>query len=317
MTKTNTDSRIAALLTKLQQPAESSDASFKERLIELMMVGSTFPGFWSAEVVAPQNDTDKEWMVIHRFRSVLELEKWKESEDRLKLLSAPPFSKERPIAIVSDEISTGRQEGEIATAIVTDVTPAAESQYKVWVSKIQAEQAKFPGYQGTYMNPNTGTDGKMRCTTLLRFDSPESLERWINSDIRKQLLEEAKDLISSTKISRVSNSFLGWFPSDPETGNQPPNWKTSMIVLGSLFPIIILQIHFVRPYMTSLNANLGTFICSIMNTAILTWVLMPLMNSLLGWWLFPKEDSPKNTGWLGSSIMIALFAVEIISLWNF
>jgi len=317
MTETISDSHVITLLTKLQKPPESKPDSFKERLVEMMMTGTAYPGFWSCEIIPPaQNGNDEVWTLIQRYRTAEQLQKWKESDDRLKLLTAPPYSVTQPVVIVSDEVLTHGEPGVVATAIVTDVNPESEESFRRWISKIQTAQAKFSGYRGTYLNPATGGDGRMRCTTLLRFDSPETLENWLSSAERKNLLEEANQLIKSTKLRLLTTSFPGWFPVDPESGEQPPNWKSSMLVLACLFPVIALQIRFLRPALSIIDATLSCFLCTCLSTAIVTWVGMPIMIRLFKWWLFP-QGSQNHTRWVGISILTAAYLIEISVVWLF
>jgi hypothetical protein len=64
------------------------------------------------------------------------------------------------------------------------------------------------------------------------------LEAWMNAPERKALLAESKEFIESEELMRLATAFPGWVPLDPMTGEGPPNWKTAMLVLLGLFPIV-------------------------------------------------------------------------------
>ena len=66
--------------------------------------------------------------------------------------------------------------------------------------------------------------------TLLRFDSNEHLENWLDSAERKELLREADGIIDRSTERRVRTSFEGWFKFGADD-KPPPSWKQAAIVL--------------------------------------------------------------------------------------
>ena len=63
----------------------------------------------------------------------------------------------------------------------------------------------------------------------------------MNAPERKALLSETREFIESEELMRLATAFPGWVPIDPLTGEGPPNWKTAMLVLLGLFPIVMLR----------------------------------------------------------------------------
>lgn len=240
----------------------------------------------------------------------------KNLEARHKLLSelSSSLGIERQ-AIIEEELTGSATNGTVATAIVTLVKPGMETVYRQWESKIQSAQAKRSGYQGSYVQPPTdGTNHQWM--TLLRFDSPEALDSWFGCDERKQLLQEANQFVSHTEFQKVSTSFPGWFPTDPKTGQPPPNWKTALLVLMGLYPIVMLEIRFLMPLMHgTVPAAPANFIGNLISIALTTWVTVPLSIKAFKFWLFPAEDDG-GANLKGSLIVIAALAGEIGVLWN-
>jgi antibiotic biosynthesis monooxygenase (ABM) superfamily enzyme len=312
--KQTDETTVVALLTKLKPQPEGDTSAFKEWLVELMMTSTTFPGFWSSEIVPPMNIADDLWTLIQRFNTVEEANAWKHSESLQELMTRNKDSQALKAVVVDDEISTDGTSGMVALAIVTDVIPGEEDFFRQWELKIQKAQAKFPGYQGTYWQAPVAKSS--RFTTLLRFATPASLEHWMVSEERKKLVNEANSLISATKISALKSSFPGWFPADPQTGEQPPNWKSSMLVLAAIYPIIMVGIRFISPAFPTLNAVEFTFISTVCNIIILTWICMPILIKLFAWWLFPSPNSKRTVSWTGSFILLAVYSIEVALLWK-
>jgi uncharacterized protein len=54
---------------------------------------------------------------------------------------------------------------------------------------------------------------------------------------------------------RLATSFPGWVPINPMTGKGPPNWKTALLVILGLFPIVMLEMRFLSPILASLGLH--------------------------------------------------------------
>jgi hypothetical protein len=90
---------------------------------------------------------------------------------------------------------------------------------------------------------------------------------------------------------RLATSFPGWVSIDPMTGKGPPNWKTGLLVILGLFPIVMLEMRFLSPILAALglHASLATFVCNSVSVLGTTFVTMPLFIRWFGWWLFPEK----------------------------
>jgi uncharacterized protein len=117
--------------------------------------------------------------------------------------------------------------------------------------RIQVAQAKYGGYRGMYLQPPAEKDGLW--TAIIRFDTAEHFEAWMNSPERAELLSESKVFIEQEQLLRLATSFPGWVPINPLTGKGPPNWKTALLVILGVFPVVMLEIRFLSPFLTSLG----------------------------------------------------------------
>jgi uncharacterized protein len=213
------------------------------------------------------------------------------------------------------EVRESEPDGGVVEVIVTKVKAGKEAAYREWETKIQQAQSKFPGYCGSYVQPPLA--GELGWTTLMRFDTTEHLDTWLKSPERAALLGEAEPLIDYAHLQRMETSFPGWFPTDPKTGQGPPNWKAAMLVLLGLFPIVMLESLFLSPRLASLNFSLALFIGNTISVALTTWLTMPVFIKALDWWLFPKPDAPKSVHWKGTLLIFALYALSVAIFWKF
>ncbi len=271
-----------------------------------------FKGFLNSEIT-PSGDASS-WAVMLRFTNTGHLDTWRESETWRHLLEeVQSLLAEK--SSVEIEVRESEPDGGVVEVIVTKVKAGKEAAYREWETKIQQAQSKFPGYCGSYVQPPLA--GELGWTTLMRFDTAEHLDTWLKSPERAALLGEAEPLIDYAHLQRMETSFPGWFPTDPKTGQGPPNWKAAMLVLLGLFPIVMLESLFLSPRLASLNFSLALFIGNTISVALTTWLTMPVFIKALDWWLFPKPDAPKSVHWKGTLLIFALYALSVAIFWKF
>lgn len=309
MAATEKHSQVCTIVTHLTAPTNEHIPAFTAHLVKIMMTGARCNGFWSGEMIAPSIATHGQWVLIQRFESHTDATAWQESETRRKLIEDVPAILKGATEITKDEI-TKAEESEVSTAILTEILPGMEEDFFHWQSKIQIAQSRHPGYHSHYLQPPIpGRPGKW--STLLRFNSPSDLESWFESEERKELVHEAESFVKGTRIIQdLSNAFPGWIPLD-EKGKSPPNWKTALLVLLGLFPVVIFQQIFVTPHLMSINLVLRSFMNLIGSVAATSFVTMPFFVSKFKWWLFPDGNDKAATR-KGVVILLGLFAVEIM-----
>ena len=224
-----------------------------------------FPGFISSDVIPPSQPESNEWTIVLNFRSQDELTAWQRSSQRAKIVGeAVPLFEGGSLGEVAQPDRPGEQPGSNVTEVIlSKIKPGMDDTYREWAVRIQAAQAKYPGYRGMYLQPPTEKDGLW--TTIIRYDTdgaPRSLDE---APERAELLTESQVFIEHEQLMRLATSFPGWVPINPMTGKGPPNWKTALLVVLGLFPIVMLEMRFLSPILTSfgLHASLATFIGNI------------------------------------------------------
>ena len=311
MSDSSTPPNTATLLAKfrLRNDAENQFAAWQARTLTQ---AAGFAGFLNSEIT-PSGDA-LSWAVMLRFANTQHLDTWRKSDTWRRLLEdVQPLLAEK--SSIDVEVQEGGPDGGVVEVIITQVKPGKEAAYREWETKIQQAQSKFPGYRGSYVQPPV--TGELGWTTLMRFDTAAQLDKWLKSLERAALVREAEPLIDYAHLQRMGTSFPGWFPTDPKTGQGPPNWKAAMLVLLGLFPIVMLESFFLMPRLASLNFSLALFIGNTISVALTTWLTMPVFIKALDWWLFPKPDAPKSVHWKGTLLIFLLYALSVAIFWKF
>lgn len=298
------------------KPESANDFSNWQALFNATI--TQFPGFVSLEILSPIASSSSAWLVVQRFQTAEQLINWQKSPGRKKLLEAldPFLTGSREDSIKECFSDASNPQGAVTEAIITYVLPENEKFYHAWIAKIHQAEAKFPGFKGVYtQTPNPR--GGLHWITFLQFDSQENLDHWLNSPVRKELLDEAKELIHSLENQRVISPFAGWFSSLAKTGALPPVWKQTMIVLLILFPIVMVELKYLPLFIGGLNSSLRTFIGNAISVTLISWPFMPLAIKWLGWWLAPQPPNNFKATFLGTLLIFVFYFLEIIILWRF
>ncbi|MDZ4837132.1 MAG: hypothetical protein SGJ27_25385 [Candidatus Melainabacteria bacterium] len=279
-------------------------------LVRVMTTGMRMPGHVNAEIIPPSAVNAPEWTLLQRFEKMEHIAEWQGGSALHRLLEEiVPLLDQNMLEMSQFQMEHYAATSNVATAIITHVKPGKEEEYRNWVAQIHTAQTNAPGYQGTFVQPPApGT--KAPWITLLRFDSPAALDQWFSSDVRKRLLSEAEHLLRYDLMA-LTSAFPGWFPRDPLTGKTPPRFKTAMLVLLVLFPVIVLQREIVPPLLAPLGPSLSLFLGLTVSVCLISLVLMPLAIKLFNFWLFPTGVNPTKDNIRGYVAILCLYAAMV------
>ncbi|CAN5333693.1 hypothetical protein BH11CYA1_BH11CYA1_13840 [soil metagenome] len=309
---------VVTLVTHVEHGEQLTVAVLSGWLVKLLMAGVRFPGFWSGEIVPPFRNESKSWALLQRFRTEEQAEAFRTSPTRQTLLAQLKEISVSDKTRASDEIAANASIGSAVTAIVTNVKAEMEEDYWAWGQRIHSAQANFPGYGGVYVQPPApGKAGQW--TTLVRFDSPQALENWLESPVRQELLREASKFVDVTRYHPVTSSFPGFFPQEEEGGRATPKWKASLLVILGLFPLLEVLRYFYTPWASSVNIRLVLALAfsTVVSVSMVSYVTMPLLVKLFSWWFAPPPDRDNRANdFKGLAIVISIFALEVLAAWN-
>lgn len=286
------------------QVAPNKQLGFNEWQSKLNGKIASHPGFVSLEITSPQGDQHS-WSIVQRFRDEDACNAWKNSADYCDLLTDL-----RSHSTTFQEILTSP--GLVTEVFLTQVDPANEVSYREWLAKIHSAEAKFPGFRGMYVQSPPDSESK-KWLTCLQFDTPENLDKWLNSSERNAVLQELKPLIVSLESHRLSSPYAGWFNGVEKNGFTPPLWKQSMIILLALYPIVMFELKYLNPNISQFQNALVTFIGNALSVALLSWVFLPLAIYFLKDWLTTQD---KKTNILGLLAVLGIYILQLILFWD-
>ena len=296
----------------VRQEAREAFFEWQRKLHEKIL---TYAGFASLEIISPSENAPSDWIIIQSFYDRSSLSAWRQSHDRQNLLDQlKPFLKQDNPLIKEVDLNPDIQKGQVVEVFITQVSADQVEAYREWIGKIHEAETKFTGFEKVYVQaPKNEKNGSW--ITLLQFDSPENLDRWLASPERQKILAEAKLIIKSLESHRVTSSFSGWFQEYSQLSSIPPVWKQTMLVLLVLFPVVMLELRFLNPLMEGLNTSLKTFIGNAISVTLVSWPLMPIAIYFLKWWLNPPSIDRFRCDLKGFFVVVLLFLTEIAILW--
>lgn len=301
------------VITHVKVRPECKDA-FVDWQCQLNGLIAAFPGFISLEVISPLDPLNDGWEIIQRFKGSKEASSWTTSQIHSHLInSLKGLALEGSLNVVISKDSNLK--GGVTEVFITTVTEGREEAYREWTTRIHQAEAKFPGFRGIYVQ--SPIEGQSRnWITFLQFDTPANLDRWLNSKEREDVLRQSHPLIASLESQRVVSSYGGWFGSLAKVGELPPVWKQTMLVLLVLFPIVMLELKYLR-LLTGGNLSLSvtTFIGNAISVTLISWPFMPLAIYFLGWWLSPKGNNAGRVTLLGTFLILLLYLIEVAVFW--
>lgn len=288
--------------------APDHDQEFAAWQTGMSEIVAAFPGFVSAEVIPPSPPYQVDWVIVQRFDSQANLQGWLSSPQRASMMQ-----RIRHVLVGADSLNVfvgpSPQLGDqpVTAVIMTKVIPGAETAFGEWHKRAEQAQAQFPGYMGCELQPPV-PGFQDHWATLLRFDSAEHLNDWLTSPERAALIAEAQRFTERSMIRRARNGFSNWFSFGKDREGLPPAWKNNYIVLLGLYPIVMLEILFLNPYLEWLPLPIANFIGNLISVGVLGWPVIWLLSMWMGWWLSPKKPRHRAIDWTGAILVLLLVA---------
>jgi uncharacterized protein len=270
-----------------------------------------FPGFLAQAVLPPNPPVQVDWVIQQRFADIAAASAWLRSEERARLLDAgqPMLAGPDDVHVVRDN-AAGVHAAPVSVVISSRIKPGQEAAFRNWEQRIATAQAQAPGFQGyRFEPPIPGVQDDW--LAILRFDTEESLQAWLYSPERKELLQQAAPFLVEYHARVAHTGFEQWFPS-AGGGAPAPAWKQNMIVLLLLYPVVFLFGLWVQTPVLMGRAGLpfwlALFLGNVVSVLLLNW-LVPWVSRCFGWWLAPASSAGKWTSLSGAALIVVLYGV--------
>lgn len=213
-------------------------------------------------------------------------------------------------------MANGGPAGAVSELVTATVAAGRGKAYAKLRAALNAKAAEFPGFLGVEVVEPTA--GNNTWVTVLTFDSDAALQRWRTSPERGELVGRIGDLaVDQDWVLPIG------FAGRDDTG-QGPTWKQAMTVLAVLYAMVsVLDItlgNFIgqglrvkgTPVVTGLGLPFPfvVFVGNAVGTVLLTWVLMPVVTRLLGWWLSPNATTAQTVR--GVVLLLGVYVAEVV-----
>jgi uncharacterized protein len=186
---------------------------------------------------------------------------------------------------------TAADRSEPTAFIVTHVIKAgAERRYEDWTREILRAVSGFPGYLGREVV--LPTQGDRRYTVIVRFDSGENLRAWAESDVRKEFISRAGDLLEKDDQYEIRTGIDFWFT--PKGVKPPKPWKQFLLTTTAVYPLSLIIPSLLAPLFRIApplgNKLVAGLLVAAVLTALLTFVVMPHYTRLVRRWLYEEAE---------------------------
>ena len=244
---------------------------------------ASYPGYLGSEVQPPTTSHPGEWVTVYSFATVEELEAWLQSDERKAfMVEVDPMidgdAREQRVAGM-------RVTSEPVTIVFSQcVAPRNQDEFVALHDDAVERLGEFPGFLGSQLLPPV--EGvQEEYVIVASFASRTNLDRWLESDTRREWLDQIEQLVEGDRTYNVVGGFGGWFPSQASQSQGPKRWKQAIAVFIALFPTVLLITLIRGAIAPNMNVVLAVFIGNVLGILILTYVLMPPLTHRLRHWL--------------------------------
>jgi uncharacterized protein len=299
--------------TRVVAGGDPAFAAWQARMTEAI---TACAGFIEQKVIPPSPPAQVDWVILQRFDSMAAARLWMQSARRAEMLEEA-----EALLVGNDDIHVlvdgedGVLPSPASAVISTRVKPGQEAAYRTWERRIAAAQSKAAGFQGYRIEPPV-PGVQESWVAIVRFDSDASLDAWMKSPERQQLLAEGDRLSDEVRARIVRTGFDQWFSKGASAGDTaPPAWKQNMLVLLQLYPVVFLFGLLVQgPVLTAMLHMpfwLSLFVGNLASVLLLSR-LVPWTSARFQWWLQPAGAEVRRTDRRGAVIVIALYAASLL-----
>lgn len=180
--------------------------------------------------------------------------------------------------------------GRGALAVITHRVHAdRHDAYEAWLQQISPRCRAAEGHlDWQIVRPLPGVTDTY--TVILRFDTVEHLNAWMQSQERQQLVDSARPLLASDDSVHISSGLEFLFNPPPQGSPPPVRWKQYLLTWSAIYPLAMLVPMLVTPLMRALGLPAWHPLDSLIVTAVvvylMVYVVMPRYTRLTRRWLF-------------------------------
>ncbi len=111
----------------------------------------------------------------------------------------------------------------------------------------------------------------------------------------------------------MPTGFGTWVAGQTADGTPVPHWKSFLLVLLGLYPVVMLLTIVVSPRTVDLGTAFAMLVGNILSVATLEWLVMPLLNRTLAPWLQAHGRDGRLVSVAGAALIVAaLLAMAVV-----
>lgn len=264
-----------------RRAAPGREAEFEAWAEEIRAAAATFPGHLGSELQPPSSAHPGEWVTVYRFVDQDDLERWLASDRRAELMTQGEALTEGPTR--EQRIARPADGAEVVTAVMSQrIRPGRLDAFQDAEARIASAMAEFPGFLSfEHSPPVAGVQDEY--VISFTFASRADLDRWLESDSRRQVLGLVEPHIEGERTLSVLGGFGGWFVAEKEQA--PIRWKQAVAVLIALYPTTFVLSLVQRQWFGDVPWAIALFASNVLGIIALTYVLMPRLTAVLRPWL--------------------------------
>jgi antibiotic biosynthesis monooxygenase (ABM) superfamily enzyme len=140
------------------------------------------------------------------------------------------------------------------------------------------------------------------------------LSAWLRSPQRKEVLPRVRSSLTKEFSVFAKTTPLGTTVRNVDGKTEmTPSWKTAMLLLMVLYPMVMLQSKFVAPVIGRLGAQpwLSVWLSQVVSVALMQWWLMPTVSSWCRRWLDPVDGAGLRISLRGAAVAVIVYAASL------
>ena len=295
---------------------------FDEWICDVRSAAEVTRGFvaFSASV---RRDAPLDWAVAVTFESEELLHHWLDGSTWKQLVrsgAARGF-----LRLCSDLVIIEGAVMPTGVAIVSSsVSGGMEADFQAAHVRLTKAASQFSGYEGTAVFP-PGALGKWM--SLIVFRTEAQLGAWLRSPQRTEVVPPVRSHLTKDFSVFATTTPLGTTVRNVDGKTEmTPSWKTAMLLLMVLYPMVMLQSKFVAPVIGKLGAQpwLSVWLSQVVSVALMQWWLMPTVASWCHRWLDPVDGAGLRISLRGAAVAVIVYAasltvfatIEALQYWN-
>jgi antibiotic biosynthesis monooxygenase (ABM) superfamily enzyme len=185
------------------------------------------------------------------------------------------------------------------------VASGREADFATAQGDLTEVSSAFAGYEGTVVFPPGGSD---EWTSMIRFRTERLLSGWLKSDERLASLPTLRSTLAREFSMTTSETTPFGTTVRIEDGRAEltPSWKSAMLVLLVLYPIVMLLSRFLSPELHAIGSPpwLATWFGLVVSVSALQWMLMPFAARRMRRWLDPVEGAGLAASLRGAAVIV-------------